>query len=283
MKHSDYSMKNMMIAAFMAFSLTACTNQFAYNTLPFWIDYYLSDYVDMTSSQQQQLDKDLEVFHSWHRQVELPKIQALLKQVEQDTASPLSYSKIGEYHQQVNETILASLVGLTPPLANLIRSLSDEQVEHWLQTLKDNIDEGVEKANEGTTDDQVMRRQTRLVERMEVWVDAVNDKQQLQLTEMASYQIEMRPVFYDIRDRLLEELTAILLHRNEPDIEQRINDYFSRLVHFQSDEYQSDMAIYLARRYELLQRLDRHLSDKQRQVLRDKLASYVDDINDVLQ
>ncbi|WP_028024067.1 DUF6279 family lipoprotein [Enterovibrio calviensis] len=282
MKHLSYSVKNVVFAALIALSLTACTNQFAYNTLPFWIDYYLSDYVDMTSSQQAQLDKDLEAFHAWHRQVELPKIQTLLNQLERDTASPLSYSKIGAYHQQVNDTIQASLFGLTPTLANLIRSLSDEQVEQWVRTLKENIDERVQEANEGSPDDQVERRQTRLVERMEVWVNTVNDKQQLQLSEMATYQIEMRPVFYDIRDGLVAELTAILTERKAPDLEQRINAYFSRLIRFQSDAHQTDMAIYLARRYELLQRLDRHLSEKQRRALRDKLASYSDDISGVL-
>ncbi|AMG31707.1 hypothetical protein AL542_16095 [Grimontia hollisae] len=262
--------------------LSACTNQFAYNTLPFWIDYYLSDYVDLNASQQKQLDTDLSAFHEWHRQSELPKIQRLLHKLEADMATPLSYPQIREYHQQVNAVIYDSLSGLTPALTNLISSLSDEQAKVWLDTVNENIQEAVEKANEGDLEAQYKRRQEKLIARAEFWVQSVNDKQQRQFLEMARYQIEMRPVFYSIRNTLVAELEGILMNRNAPDLEQRINTYFTHLLAFDSEQHQNDMAIYYARRYELLQRLDRHLSDKQRAAFRDKLASYSADITDVL-
>ncbi|MEZ8143513.1 hypothetical protein A1OO_09435 [Enterovibrio norvegicus FF-33] len=281
MKRRHHPIRNLFFAALAAFSLAACTNQFAYNTLPFWIDYYLSDYVDMTSSQQKQLDQDLDAFHEWHRQTELPQIQALLNQLRRDTVKPLSYSQIGAYHQRANERVNASVEGLTPALVNLIRSLSDEQAAQWLSTMNDKIDEGVEEAKKGTLGEQRERRQDRLVERAEFWVDTVNKKQQLQLLEMATYQIEMRPVFYDIRDELVAEFANIITNRKAPDLAQRLNAYFTRLIHFQSDEYKNDMAIYIGRRYELLQRIDRNLTDKQRKALREKLTSLSDDIASV--
>ncbi|WP_407332941.1 DUF6279 family lipoprotein [Enterovibrio sp. 27052020O] len=281
MKHLRRQIRTLFMAAFVVFSLAACTNQFAYNTLPFWIDYYLSDYVDMTPSQQAQLERDLDAFHEWHRKTELPQIQALLNQLERDTAKPLSYSQLGAYHKLVNERIRGSVEGLTPALVNLIRSLNDKQAAQWIETMNERIDEGIEKANKGTLEDQRERRQGRLIERAEFWIDKVNNKQQAQLLEMATYQIEMRPVFYGIRDELVAELTGILNNRQAPDLAQQINAYFSRLISFQSDAYHNDMAIYLARRYELLQRLDRHLSNKQRKALRTKLASYSDDITSV--
>lgn len=282
MKLASSRIKPLFLSVIAVVFLSACANQLAYNTLPFWIDYYLSDYVDMNTSQQKQLDTDLAAFHQWHRQSELPKIQRLLNKLEADMATPLSYPQIGEYHQQVNAVIYDSLIGLTPALANLISSLSDEQAKAWLDTVNENIEEAMEKANEGDLDAQYKRRQERLIERAEFWVKSVNDKQQRQFLEMARYQIEMRPVFYSIRNTLVAELEGILMNRKVPDLEQRINAFFAHVLAFKSEQHQRDMAVYLARRYELLQRLDRHLSDKQRAAFRQKLASYSADITDVL-
>lgn len=274
--------KRVLLSLLPLFFLAACSNQFAYNTLPFWIDYYVSDYVDMNRQQQAQFDRDLEAFHSWHRTNELPQIQQLLTQLRSDMAQPLTYGQIGEYHQRVNERMLASLSGLTPAMTNLIASLSDEQVQEWMAVVNDKIAEGVEKATKGSAKEQITRRQDRLLERAEEWLNAVNDKQKSQLFEMASYQIEMRPVFYSIRDNLVAELGDILENRQSPDLAERINHYFARLIILQHDAYKTDMALYLARRYELLQRLDRHLSDKQRQAFRGKLFEYNQDIAAVM-
>lgn len=282
MTFSKSSVRHFFLSLAAVFLLSACTNQFAYNTLPFWIDYYLSDYVDTNSEQQKQLDADLEAFHEWHRKNELPKIQALLNQLEADMAKPLSYSQIGEYHHIINDRIHASLEGLTPALVNLISSLSDEQAQAWLDILNTNIEEAVEKANEGSLDEQHSRRQERLIERAEFWLKSVNAKQKKQFLEMASYQVEMRPVFYSIRDELMGELEGILTNRKDPNLGDRIDDYFANVIAFQSEQHKNDMALYLARRYELLQRLDRHLTESQRKAMRQKLASYSEDITAVL-
>ncbi|WP_269748128.1 DUF6279 family lipoprotein [Enterovibrio coralii] len=160
----------------------------------------------------------------------------------------------------------------------MIRTLDDEQAKQWMDVLSENIEEAVEKANEGTLEAQQQRRQERLVERAEFWIDSVDKKQSQQFLEMASYQIEMRPVFYAIRDDLLGELTLILTERDAPDLEQRINNYFIRVVAFQGEGHESDMALYLARRYELLQRIDKNLSPEQRETMRENLASISNDI-----
>ncbi|MGF1705452.1 DUF6279 family lipoprotein [Enterovibrio baiacu] len=278
MKRWRLDLRLTLLAIVTVLFLSACTNKLAYNTLPFWIDYYLSDYVDMTSTQQKQLDRDLDAFHAWHRQNELPNIRALLENMESQLETPLSYSEINSYHGVVNQTILASLYGLTPALANLIASLSDEQAKQWLKTIQTNVDEAVEKANEGSPNEQLARRQAKLIERAEYWIDTVNKKQSDQFKEMASYQIEMRPVFYSIRDGLFEELTLIFEERDDPALEQRLNAYFAKLVVFKSDDFQSDMSLYLARRYELLQRMDKHLTQTQRKELRNTLASLSDDL-----
>lgn len=278
MKSWRVALKHALLAIVTLLFLSACTNKLAYNTLPFWIDYYLSDYVDMTSTQQKQLDQDLEAFHVWHRQNELPNIRALLEGMESELETPLSYTEINHYHGVVNQTILASLYGLTPALANLIASLSDEQAEKWLRTIQTNVEEAVNKANEGSPSEQLARRQETLIERAEYWIDAVNNKQSDQFKEMAGYQIEMRPVFYSIRDGLFEELTLIFEQREDPALAQRLNACFAKLVTFNNNDFQGDMSLYLARRYELLQRMDKHLTNTQRQALRNTLASLSDDL-----
>ncbi|WP_269748127.1 DUF6279 family lipoprotein [Enterovibrio coralii] len=111
MKVLRQKLRTLASAFVLTLFLSACTNQLAYNTLPFWIDYYLSDYVDLNSFQQKQLEEDLDAFHEWHRQTQLPKIRALLVQLERDMEKPLSYSQVRAYHKYTNTTILASLEG----------------------------------------------------------------------------------------------------------------------------------------------------------------------------
>lgn len=54
--------------------LAGCTTELAYNTLPFWIHYYLDDIVDLTATQSHQVKADLDAVQQWHRVEELPRL-----------------------------------------------------------------------------------------------------------------------------------------------------------------------------------------------------------------
>ncbi|OOE51902.1 hypothetical protein BZG10_06900, partial [Salinivibrio kushneri] len=54
--------------------LVGCTTELAYNTLPFWIHYYIDDIVNLRPEQSRQVKADLDKIQQWHRTHELPAI-----------------------------------------------------------------------------------------------------------------------------------------------------------------------------------------------------------------
>ncbi|GEK11270.1 DUF6279 family lipoprotein [Pseudoalteromonas peptidolytica] len=69
-------MKKGVLLIFCVTILVGCSQRLAYNNLGWLASYYISDFVDLTDQQEDQLESDVEALVNWHRQSELPKYQS---------------------------------------------------------------------------------------------------------------------------------------------------------------------------------------------------------------
>ncbi len=265
------------------FLLSACTNSIAYNYLPFWIDYYLSDYVDMTSEQEERLESDLKKFHQWHRQYELPQINRFFQQAQKDFKAPLSQEEVVVYDKKIKERLLVNLNALTPALSTLLISLSDEQVNEWILAVNEKIKEKQEEANEGTPDEQKERRLESMTERAEFWVDDISYAQKAQLKVLVSKQIAMRPVFYGVRDSLRDEFFELLKTRKSPDFPQRFKTYIKKSVYYSQATPNEFINQYQMQQRKILTEFNQSLTDEQRKNMDEKFIELQEDVVSLMQ
>ncbi len=275
------SMKKIFFVAAL-FSLSACTNSIAYNYLPFWIDYYLSDYVDMNDAQEERLESDLKKFHQWHRQHELPQIKLFLQQAQKDFTSPLSQEMVITYDKKIKERLFVNVNALTPAISTLLVSLSDKQVNEWMLAVDEKIKEKQEEANEGSPSDQRERRLESMTERAEYWVDDISAAQKDKLTVLVSKQIAMRPVFYGVRDSLRDEFFELLKTRKSPDFQQRFKTYVRKSIYYSQTTPNEFINQYQVQQRKILAEFNQSLTNKQRQNMDEKFVDLQDDVVDLM-
>ncbi len=274
--------KKKFVTLCLTFSLMGCLSTLVYNSLPFWIDYYVSDYVDMTRAQQNKFDADLVQFHKWHREKELPQIQKLIQQIETASVKPASYDEIAHLHLLIQERMLASVSGLTPALANLIRSLSDEQATTAMQNVIAKVEEINQKGSERSRQDQLEKRLDNMTDRVEFWIDDVTAQQQAQLLKFATFQLDTRSTFVGIRAALVAEFRTILAARKQPNLEQKIDDWLKHIVFFNTPAYQKQMKLQSEQLYTTIFNVDSELTTKQRQYLITTLNELNQDIKGLI-
>ena len=131
-----------MLAAMLLCLLAACSSTtFVYNRLDSILPWYLDDYVDLNNTQDRQLDEMLAPFLAWHRQQELPRYVALLEQVEADLDGPVSAAEVAGIYAGIEDAWLRLQDKSLDWLLALGASLSDEQVQEFLEELNERQEE----------------------------------------------------------------------------------------------------------------------------------------------
>ncbi|ODA32217.1 hypothetical protein A8L45_14190 [Veronia pacifica] len=272
---------HIILLSALLFSVSGCKYRLAYNTAPFWSKYLLSDYIPMTNEQEEKFERDVNAFQKWHRKHELPNIYALLEDFQANSNKPLDYNQIVEYNGRVNKRVLATMKGLTPALASLFASLSDQQVTYLLDKINEDIEESREKRAKRTEEEAISHWSSRMEKRAKFWLKDIDIQQQKLFDEIAGYYLEMLPLFEGIADTRLNDLKLMLASRKQPGLEKRIDAYLEDLVMMKIEDQQA-LKLYNVRRNEVLFRMDRHLSEKQRGNFRENLAVLSKDISQLM-
>lgn len=140
-RHSRYLVCCLLLALVAGCSST----RFFYNRLDFLIPWYLSDYVDLESSQRELLERRVDAFLGWHRRSELPRYAALLARAEQSLDSRVTAATVEDLALSAEAEWLRLR---DRGLAELIRvgeALDDAQIASFIDTLRERQSEYEEK------------------------------------------------------------------------------------------------------------------------------------------
>lgn len=263
-------------------SLTGCANQFFYNTLPFWVDYYVSDFIDMTDKQQNMFDADIARLHQWHRKKELPKLKALIEQAEQDVNKGVSLQKIMNYDAQIKARLNALLENYQPSLTRFIQSLSNAQVK----TLLKNIDKKMALAKKKRLDKSIEKQKyeylNRLFERANFWVGRIDSAQKPLFIPLVNSRFAMSPVFNDISVKIRNQFEQLLARRHQANFNQAVGDFLQKMVKGDFQEHQIKWADYKKKQWVFIHTLLGRLTPKQKTHLLKKLQTMKSDFVDLM-
>ncbi len=111
--------------------LGACSAlRFGYNQADELAYWWLDGYLDFTDGQTPKVRQALTRWHVWHRRTQLTDYAALLARVRTDVPNPTSAERVCDWWNDARGRVDVSIDQIIPPAAELMLSLSPEQVKH---------------------------------------------------------------------------------------------------------------------------------------------------------
>lgn len=140
-------MKKIIVLAFVLL-LGGCSTKFAYNNINWLVYWYLDDYIELNSEQEDMFDAMLIDWMKWHRQHELPKYEAQLADIIAVIKSKnISAQSIASHRERAREHWVRARAHVAPDLVELGSTLSQEQIIYLFANLeKQNVEDEEEMA-----------------------------------------------------------------------------------------------------------------------------------------
>ncbi|MFC5500399.1 DUF6279 family lipoprotein [Caenimonas terrae] len=162
----------------VAVALAGCSAiKLGYNTLPQVAGWWLDGYIDFSDEQERRMREDVARLHLWHRREELPKISALLRQVEQMVGSEMSADEICALVPPIRLRIAALLERAEPAAATLALGLRPEQLQHLQRKYEKNNADYRKDWVDLSLEDLREKQFKQYLDRMETFYGRLDDQQ----------------------------------------------------------------------------------------------------------
>jgi len=274
--------KKTVLLLLSAFIIQGCGVKFWYNRLDWLVPWYVDDYVELTESQEKQLESVLQIKTSWHRKQQLPNYVEWLKGVRHDLQSgdiKQSYDKHRDKLASFYDILLNELVA---EMTVILVEFTPEQTNELIDTLAESDSEWLEEFQESDQQEQLKNRQKNIENSLKEWIGKLTIKQKEISKAWASEQLSTVEERLAFRKRWRDALQYQLSRDVNPENEKKLQQLFLNNQQFQSDLYkrQSNHNQQVAKRY--LMALYDTLTKKQKRKLLSKLEDYHEDFSELI-
>lgn len=281
MSHSHKTFRLAMILL-VIFFIQACGIKFWYNRLDWVVPWYLDDYVELTSQQEDTLEKLLELKTEWHRSNELPKYVSMLNRMEADIKSGAIHQTYDRYRRDMRGFYNTLLNEMSDDLVAQTASLSDEQVKQLMDNLDKEAKDQYEEFKETKEEDRQEERLDRLEESFGEWIGSLSDEQKSIIKEMAGLLKSSGEVTYQYRARWRDAFRTALTERKTSSGQAAIKSLILDPYQVGGEELNAirDHNGEIYKEYQL--KMLRTLSTKQKRHLLEEIADYREDFEDLI-
>ncbi|MCB1846005.1 MAG: hypothetical protein KDI04_01125 [Halieaceae bacterium] len=271
-----------MLAAMLLCLLAACSSTtFVYNRLDSILPWYLDDYVDLNNTQDRQLDEMLAPFLAWHRQQELPRYVALLEQVEADLDGPVSAAEVAGIYAGIEDAWLRLQDKSLDWLLALGASLSDEQVQEFLEELNERQEEYEEEYLERSELEYREDSYESLVDSMQDYLGRLNDAQRERLRAASLELRRSDSIWLQERAAWLQRLDVLM--QRQPGWQQRVREAIALRDETVSEQYNATYEHNLEVIFSAIAAVLDSRSEKQDRRLRAELRDLREDLQTLME
>ena len=216
--------------------LYSCSSlQFAYNRLDWLLAEQIDDYISFSDNQEALLEKHLEQLLRWHRHSQLPIYAQWLRRVQNHLSEGLQPEDLDAYETELRAMYGALLQQLTPPAAELLATLSDDQVEELLTALDKRNRKYQTKRADLPPAKWRNKRAEQMLEHSERWLGDTTPQQGERIEQWAAELELSAPETLVYRQRWRDAFGKLLQERQQPDFGHRLYDLAARPEILQSD------------------------------------------------
>lgn len=266
------------IVASILILLASCSSvQFAYNRLDWLISYRISDYVSLSDAQEEQLDSLLEQQLRWHRSTQLPVYARSLQSLRSKLETGLQRRDLDTLQTEWMGYYQVLVQQLTPPTAELLRSLSDGQVQELLQAAEQNLQKYQTEWVAVTAGQVRAERAEQMAERLERWLGELNPSQQAKIRAWSNAIEITGSETLAYRQRWLAAMAELLQTRQQPGFATRLQDFILSSETLQSATLQTMRQQNRELFKEFIVTMMSSMSSGQQQYLQQQLARLAED------
>lgn len=159
--------------------LSGCSSTFTYRNLDWLVHWFIDDYIELTDQQEQVFDGHMKQWLAWHKSVELPRYRAHLETLREQVANgDMTQQQWLSHFEQGRAHWIRLRDHLSPELAVMAESLSDEQVTSLFKAIEKDINEDDEKDEESKSDAELLEeRKERMQDNLKDYIGRLTDKQ----------------------------------------------------------------------------------------------------------
>ncbi len=231
------NVKKIVLLTVLIFSMVGCSSRLAYNNLDWLADWYLGDFIDLTSSQQQEFESKLGKVLVWHRQVELVKYrdQLLLLQSQNQQGS-INTQQWSAHLQKLAAHWLRIRNKVSGEMASMAPSLSKEQVTDFFAALKENNEEKREEFIELSAQDAKDNRFDEIVEKFEERLGSLNASQEDIIHEFVNASNKTPLIYMAYSERFQKGLKHTFEQGEPSQLSKRLYDVMVHPEQFKTEE-----------------------------------------------
>ncbi|ACV27202.1 DUF6279 family lipoprotein [Kangiella koreensis] len=271
-----------LIVLLGVFFIQACGIKFWYNRLDWVVPWYLDDYVELNSQQEDTLEQLLELKTEWHRSNELPKYVSMLNRMEADIKSGAIHQTYDRYQRDMRGFYNTLLDEMSDNLVAQTASLTDEQVKQLMDNLDKEAKKQYEEFKEKTDEERQEERLERLEDSFDEWIGSLNDDQEELIKEMASLLKSSGEVTYQYRAKWRDAFRTALAERKTEGGKAAIKSLITDPYQVGGEEL-NKIREYNGNIYKEYQlKIFRTLSAKQKRHLLEEIADYREDFEDLI-
>ena len=195
--------------------VAACSSlRLGYNNADTLALYSLDSYFDLDDTQESLAKARVRALLAWHRGTQLADYARLIDAAQAQLDATLSADDVLAIQAQVNDRMMVVARQAAPELAQLARTLTPEQLDHFGSKLaRDNAKLRRQTVQAGGAREPDKAREERIkrsIERAETWLGPLTTDQAQLLREAAARRPAGQQQWLDERERRQRELTAVL-------------------------------------------------------------------------
>lgn len=197
---------------------------------------------DFNEEQKAAFEVRLGTYHVWHRQSELPQYAQLMTSIANSiSAKETTQAAIQAWFDTAERhSVLARECHPISFSFDLIKSLSDEEINVIEQKFKDERLEDRAKYDERTPEERVKRRVRNIVK----WAGRINieftSQQEAMLRSAFERQISLRKEYYALSDNWNQEFFTLARAQDNPNYNSAMDTQLSKLWHLLEDAYPNE-------------------------------------------
>ncbi|WP_136487366.1 DUF6279 family lipoprotein [Vibrio sp. H11] len=199
-----------------ALVLTGCGAKFVYNNIDWFVIDYVEDYVELNSTQKALLSDKIASFSTWQQQEEMPRYLHQLEQLSLLQPDQFSPRQLDLHRTEVQQHYQRLVMHLLPDAYLLANTLSDAQIEQFMQGLTERQQEFAEKYRDTTQSQARVRYRERITDNLEEWFGSLSAQQEDVVSQWVNEMKVTTADWIAFHSRLRRELTHLFtLRHNE--------------------------------------------------------------------
>jgi hypothetical protein len=276
-------MKKILVLVIWLILLSACGPRLYYPRLDWLIPWYVNDYISLEPGQSSQLRSRLARQLDWHCRTQLPEYAEFLRDLRRevdDSGRPVTAERLDIYKIRLTRYWNALIRQISPDIADILFSATDEQVGELFENLEKKNREIESEFVTPPPQKIIHNRQKRMQKRLNYWL---GDLTKSQLQAVTAWSLQIEPIAAD-RVANRRQIQAAWRHLLEgrtsrDEIQVALLGLLTNPEEFRTEKYQLRIDANTQRTLELLAYLLETLTPNQRIHISERLEYMATDFD----